>query len=129
VAKGIRIKMTPGKLKRAVRAAVPESALRCAIIVEGDAKALMRIGGGIAHTPSKEPKPPHVQTGTLRASIRSAKTATGAVVGPTESYGAVHEFGGRHHPKRPFMRPALDKAKPRFAKQFKNMVKTSGASK
>jgi len=100
--------------------------------------------------PSHPGTPPHAQTKILRNSISTAKTARGTfIVGPTRQahYGRVHEFGAVipvtermrrflaavkgmhlrksttsiHIPKRPFMRPALRRAKGRFALQFKNL--------
>jgi len=110
---------------------------KCAILVENEAKRSMKKGGRPAKargprggraggTPSAPGTPPHVQKGNLRASITHAMVnLLLAIVGPTREawYGKVHEFGGRHHPKRAFMRPALKKEKPKFPAQFRNCVK------
>lgn len=83
--------------------------------------------------PSKAPNPPHVQTGNLRGSITHAivrirRFLSGgitAIVGPTRLawYGQIHEyggeFGGRHYPARPFMRPALARTQDQFQDLFK----------
>ena len=115
--------MTEAKLMRPIDKAIPERALKCAVIVEGEAKRSMRTGGGRRHRPSKRGTPPNVQTGALRSSIQSAKYETaGAIVGPTLFYGGIHEKGGRHHPKRPFMRPALMRSVRQFPKQFEGLV-------
>ena len=77
---------------------------------------------------SKPGEPPHVQSGVLRGSI--ATQATGyatVVVGPTSPpawYGVVHEQPGRpakHHPRRPFMAPALRRVRSVFAKFWRNL--------
>ena len=110
---------------------------KCAAIVEAAAKRKLSKGGkkklptkfGDKHAqfatePSKPGEPPHLQTGNLRSSIQSAPTSEGTyVVGPTASawYGQVHEFGGRNHPKRPFMRPALMESIDKFPALFGNL--------
>jgi len=117
------------------RKAMPKPLLKCAALVEGEAKRSMRAGGRPAKargprggrargTPSRPGTPPHVQTGNLRASITHALSGPDtAIVGPTREawYGKVHEFGGRYHPQRPFMRPALRRAVRDFAKQFRRL--------
>jgi hypothetical protein len=91
-----------------------------------EAKISMKCGGRIkgrkTGVPSTSPNPPHVQTGTLRASIQTEMTSSGsALVGPTAlaSYGAVHEFSKKF--PRPFMRPALFKSVRQFPKEFANL--------
>ena len=96
--------------------------------------------------PSRPGTPPNVDTGGLKASIRAALDSNkrSAVAGPTVKFGRLHEFGGHirvtakmrgylawaygwhlrkdkaviHMPARPYMRPALDKAKPRLKRYF-----------
>ncbi len=68
--------------------------------------------------------PPHVQTGMLRGSITSTvfkfQGRYRGIAGSTKEawYGRIHEeggeFGGRNYPARPFMKPALAKAAPKF---------------
>jgi hypothetical protein len=130
-----------------VRKAVEEASVgrlaQCAFLVEAEAKLGMRAGGG---TPSKTKTgrdreyynsmrggyviaskpgdPPHTQVGTLKSSIQAALTWYGTyVVGPTLMawYGRIHEFGGRFHPKRPFMRPALNRARRKFTALFRGI--------
>jgi len=43
--------------------------IKCALIVETEAKILLSSGGGEEKTPAPPGKPPHVQSGVLRASI------------------------------------------------------------
>jgi len=127
--KGIRVDHE--KVRRAVAAAAVEPVRKCGLLVERAAKTAMRRGGafgrigargGYIRTASAPGTPPHVQKGALRASIQTAMTAQRhAVVGPTEKYGAVHEFGTRTHPQRAFMRPALRRTQRRFASQFKRL--------
>ena len=60
---------------------------------------------------SSEPgQPPGLRTGTLRRSIQIDRSEnigeTPAVeVGTGLIYARIHELGGRHHPKRPFLVP------------------------
>lgn len=124
------IKMRQREVKQAVDSAARKPVHECALLVEREAKLSMKTGGamgrigprgGYIREPSTPPDPPHVQTGALRASIATADTLKTSVVGPTERYGAVHEFGTRTHPQRPFMRPALRRTQKRFAQKFRNM--------
>jgi len=119
---------------RRVMAAVKNASVapldKCALLVEREAKKSMKAGGalgrvgprgGYVREPSAPGTPPHVQRGALRASIGWARDGESRVVGPTEKYGAAHEFGTRLLPKRPFMRPALQKVKSKFAALFRNL--------
>jgi len=107
----------------AIAAEMPGRLEVCGLIVEQEAKRLLSRGGGSGHVPSPPGKPPHVQTGALRASVAHALTTDkGCIVGPTEIYGKFHEFGTRIHPKRPFMRPALRNSVDKFPEQFKDLV-------
>lgn len=137
-------------VRKAVKQAEMPRLLQCGAIVEGIAKKSMRGGWistgntkvdrsafgkqyGSKHRGSKKThdyyasapgSPPHVRTGNLRNSITFAPTSKGTVVvGPTRMawYGAVHEFGGRHHPRRPFMWPALLEAVKKFPQKFKDL--------
>lgn len=108
----------------AVERASLKPLLQCGARVERAAKTSMRAGGGVQRTPSAPGTPPHVQTGVLRSSIATAEASIlEVVIGPTEHawYGRIHEHGGRHHPKRPFMRPALRKAQREFPREFKGL--------
>lgn len=109
-------------LREAVRKASVDPLAEAALMVEKEAKASMSAGGGRAKTPSAEGTPPHVQSGNLRASITTGRLPNGNyIIGPTRNafYGKIHEFGGRFHPARPFMRPALLKTRRRFPSKFK----------
>ena len=57
-----------------------------------------------------------VKTGLLRRSIHSLFENGGlrGRVGPSVDYGVYVEFGTRHHGGRPYMRPAAERATPRF---------------
>jgi len=105
---------------------------RAGAAVESTAKRSMRTGGrtigprgGQKQIPSSPGSPPHVQTGNLRGSITwaFAKMGLSVIVGPSKgaAYGRIHEYGGAKHPPRPFMRPALRKARNRYAKFFRNL--------
>jgi hypothetical protein len=119
---------------KAVREAVKEAKVKplakAALLVEREAKASMKEGGrtkqkgprgGKIQIPSPVGTPPHVQTGTLRASIAIAKTMHETyLVGPRSIawYGRVHEFSKRF-PRR-FMFPALVRERRKFPALFKN---------
>lgn len=98
---------------------------RCGAIVMRAAKTSMKRGGRVkgrkTGIPSPVGTPPHVQTGTLRASIQVEMTDRSALVGPTSlaSYGAVHEHS-KPFPRK-FMRPALFESKKDFPEEFKNL--------
>ena len=124
------IKIDKAKVLFSVKTASVEAFDKCALLVELVAKLSMKKGGargrvgprgGYIRQPSAPGTPPNVQRGALRASIAWARDGNTWVVGPTEKYGAVHEFGSRTHPRRPFMNPALNRAKSRFARFFKDL--------
>ena len=125
------------QVKARVKKATVKPLAKCAAIVEAAAKRKLSKGGkkrlptkfgdkkAQFETETSAPgDPPHLQTGNLRSSIASAPTQEGTyVVGPTAAawYGQVHEFGGKNHPKRPFMRPALIESSEKFPQQFANL--------
>jgi len=117
-----RIRIHAARLTAEVRRRAVPRLVRCGALVERAAKESMQ-GGGTAGAPSPPGTPPNVQTGVLRASIAHAATGVGTVVvGPTEWTGKVHEFGGRNHPERPFMRPALKDCVTRFPGEFRGLA-------
>jgi len=110
------------RVKTAVTAGIAAPLMACGMLVEREAKQSMRKGGGKARAPSAPGTPPHIQTGALRSSITTAPHGLcEVVVGPIEPYGQVHEYGGRHHPQRPFMRPAMLRAQSKFAGKFRHL--------
>lgn len=124
----LRFNITGIKLRQAaivgwVEAAHPAALRRCGLLVEREAKRLLNTGGGKDGVPSAPGAPPHLQSGVLRASVAHAmSTPSQCIVGPTERYGAAHEFGSKVHPKRPFMRPALHRTMRRFPREFEGML-------
>lgn len=61
----------------------------------------------------------HVITGALRASIHHQKVGPNhhkIIVG--EHYGAYEEYGTRHRPPHPFLRPAIEDQKRLFRAEF-----------
>ncbi len=81
--------------------------------------------------PSVPGSPPHTHRGVfLRRAIRYQANKQGAIIGPLASVvgdaGHAHEFGGKYrgttYPERPFMRPALNRAIPRFAGSWRGSV-------
>lgn len=88
-------------------------------------KAPIRIGprGGIHYIPSKPGKPPHIRTGTLKRDILAVQLRKSVVIrqGTKGWYGLVHEFGGKRHPPRPYIGPAIRRVTPRFPSMFSSM--------
>jgi phage gpG-like protein len=120
-------------IRKAVRDASIEPKVKMALEIEREAKISMERGGrstgpkgGKIQIPSEPGTPPHAQSGIGKGSIKHVwiSNSQTALVGPTSPpapYMAVHEFGGRYHPPRPFMRPALLKTVPRYPKLYKNL--------
>ena len=79
---------------------------------------------------SEPGSPPHTRRGQLPRAIRYAVDKDGAVIGPMASVvgesGAAHELGGSYkgedYPARPFMAPALERAEPRFADDWRGSI-------
>ena len=67
---------------------------------------------GFAGRHSRPGKPPFVQTNRLRASIASEQRGDVVRVGTNVEYAASLEVGTVSIAKRPFLRPALDRAGP-----------------
>ncbi len=125
------IKMYPMRVKKAVIRASIAPEMKAGFLVEREVKRLMHRGGrtGVGQRrgiPSAPGTPPNVQEGELRVSIATAQAGNAVIIGPTAAKGKVHEqpgnpgdwaeFGGRHYPKRAFMRPALLAVMKKFAK-------------
>lgn len=134
----------------AVRDAGMGSLMEAGLLVEREAKQSMKGGGtwgskqvtvelksgkrvrrprkARVFLPSEAGEPPHVRTGVLRSSIATAPTRRFTVVvgpqSPPAHYGQYLEFGTRSGrlKKRPFMRPALMRARTRFASLWKNLL-------
>lgn len=125
--KVVRVKIDKVRLAAAMKRASIAPLMKCGLLLEREAKVSMKKGGRRAGfktgVPSAPGTPPHVQEGTLRASIEHAADMSKGtvVVGPTEWYGKIHEFGGRKHPKRPFMIPAFMACKAKFVFLFRNL--------
>ena len=101
---------------------------------QGSIKSLGHAGGAIrlaairsirkAPGPSPSGQPPHTHTRRLPRAIKYAveKSKQTVVIGPDVvsfgTAGRAHEHGGRYkqeyYPRRPFMRPALEKVKKRL---------------
>lgn len=80
--------------------------------------------------PSEPGEPPHTRRGQLKRAFRFDVSEESAVVGPMLSMvgesAAAHEFGeeykGQSFPERPFMAPALDRALPRFLRDWQGSI-------
>jgi len=141
--KGVRKAVKEASVKPIYKAAasVRTEAIRS---MKGGRKAPSK-GAKPEPVPSVAPAPPHRQTSVLANSIQIEMDGTTARIGPTVKYGRIHEFGGLipvtakmrgyllyafgwsvkadaiHMPARPYMRPALARAKVKFAKLFRNL--------
>lgn len=65
----------------------------------------------------------HVITGTLRESITTQKVGVGThkvIVGA--HYGAYEEYGTRHRPPHPYLRPAIEEHKALLARRMKRVI-------
>lgn len=118
--------------------ALEEAADKAAFRNFGHAAASIRKDAASTIERSREPsepgQPPHTRRGQLPRAIRYAVDElggdVGAVVGPRASLvgesGAAHEIGGEYKgtefPERPFMGPALERALPRFAEQWRGSI-------
>jgi len=95
--------------------------MKAGYLIERRAKQLLSTGG--EGVPSPPGRPPHLQSGALRSSVQTAMDKEGVVViGPTEKYGAQHEFGLRNYPARPFMRPAFRESQKEILAAFKDSL-------
>jgi HK97 gp10 family phage protein len=135
-------KLNTAKVQLKTQAGTTKRLERAGLLVEREAKKLVAKGGGRASPPqvkgetyyygdpknkwvraSKEGRPPNVQTGDLRNSIRTERAGLFAViVGPSVFYGKFLECGTRLMAARPFMRPALAKAKKELPQLFKGLL-------
>jgi phage gpG-like protein len=118
-------------LQRAAERGTRAALLRAGNRVEQEAKYLMRIGGGTRREGSPPGTPPYSRSNALRGSIFTAETPERTViVGPTEKYGAIHEFGltvrrrtgVARYPKRPFMSLALKHVLRFFPEEFRGSI-------
>jgi phage gpG-like protein len=78
--------------------------------------------GGKGKMMSSKPHPTKLtsRTSRLRDSIAVNRRALpwSVEVGTDVVYAAVHEYGGKHHPPRPYLGPALEDASKRFGDIF-----------
>lgn len=126
--KGTRIRIYPEELMMALHEAAEPRMKKALEYVADSARKSMKKAPAPG-VPSRPGTPPNVQTGTLQRSIKPYVVKHGGwrirghVVGWSAKawYGVVHEFGGRFHPIRAFLRPAYEKAKRRFKSYFRNM--------
>lgn len=106
-------------MNAAKSAGIPSSAIFSAINLFKKAKKKKR------QVPSKPGTPPHKQSGKLqKAVIATADKETGSVRVELHSdawYGMLHEVGSRKHPKRPFLKPALQKHMDKLPDHLKGM--------
>lgn len=80
--------------------------------------------------PSPPGTPPHTRRGLIRKAIRFDADKEGALIGPVASLvgtsAVPEEFGGTYkgheYPERAFMWPALERAVPRFAGDWRGSI-------
>jgi hypothetical protein len=126
---GLKVKVIDGMAR--VRAEADRAAFKnfghAAASISRSAKSSIERASG----PSEPGQPPHTHKRVfLRRAIRYAANKRGAVIGPIASIvgqsAHAHEFGGDYkgteYPARPFMGPALVKAAPRFAGEWRGSI-------
>lgn len=115
--------------------AVKDAADKAAFRNFGHAAASLRKDVVSSFQTSPDPSPPGTPPHTrkrkqLPRAMRFDVTKESAVIGPRASIagqvGTAHEFGGDYKsqtfPERPFMKPALERAIPRFAGAWKGSI-------
>jgi HK97 gp10 family phage protein len=104
-------------------AMVGRALVKCALLVQSDAAYKKIIAGGRFRGPagprggrgkmtSSKPHPTKLTSRTSRLrddiAVNRSPLPWAVEVGTDVKYAAVHEYGGRYHPPRPFLGPALD---------------------
>jgi HK97 gp10 family phage protein len=100
---------------------------------ESEAKESMKPGtgrlykkGNVTHRASEAGKPPAVDTGRLRDSIRIIKYASvndlQSRVGTNLKYAPYLEYGTKNMAARPFWNPAINKARAKLIAQLKQIA-------
>lgn len=85
---------------------------RMALLVANDVK-LRRIAKGGGPVKARQlTSRTYTLAGSITADFSQLPRAS-EVIAPVP-YAAVHEYGGRYHPKRPFLKPALNAQQKRF---------------
>ena len=123
----VRTRLDKGKVKRAVARANIETLGHAGALVRKIARNSIRRG----QKESAPGQPPHTRKGQLKRAILYAKEEGSVVVGPSAEIvgqsGKAHEFGGKYRaerfPRRPFMGPALEKARDRLPKLWRASVR------
>lgn len=114
---------SPGVVSDALRATALEMVSDVVLSFGSSAPGATYTRRGIEHTASVSGSPPNVDTGALRASIRMEKKSDHEFwVTDGVLYGYYLETGTSRMKPRPFMRPAFERARKRFADRFKDMV-------
>lgn len=87
-----------------------------------DVKACISKHGADLNTIMVEKAP--VKTGFLRRSIKISKGDNGmsVTVEPTAEYAPYLEYGTRFMKEHPFVKPALEKVKPKFIRDVKKIM-------
>jgi phage gpG-like protein len=106
-------RLTPAESRKVV----VDSLLECAHTIQRNAAEKQILPGGKG---PPDPKQLTSRTGTLRGSIAVNRSPLPAAVeiGTHLVYGPVHELGGRHHPRRPFLAPAVEETEEGFPDVF-----------
>lgn len=118
-----------------IRAKLPiltdQHVMSTAKLVEGEMKTsmsgtksgLVYTRGGRSHQASAPGEAPAIDIGNLVNSIFSEKSGPGeALVGAHAEYGVYLEFGTSRMAPRPFLRPALEKAREFFMSGIEKLV-------
>ena len=91
--------------------------------MSGAKRGIVYQRGGKAHQASAPGEPPAIDTGNLVNSVFSEKSGPGqALVGASAEYAEYLEFGTRKMAARPFLRPALEKARDYFISGIERLI-------
>lgn len=120
------VKFHGAQLTAATREAAVRRLAEAAVLVQTEAKRMHRGHG----EPSEPGEPPHIQSETLRNSISvvpdfPAGRVFVAALRPDGYegvwYAAIHEEGLGRHPRRAFLKPALDRMQSKIVAKMKDL--------
>lgn len=118
----VRQKMTPGRVRKAAKKANLTSLRHAAAALRLQARGTIRKRPR-SGKPGRPGGPPRTRAGQLKRSILFDADTDRAIIGASAGFvgesASAHEHGGRYrgrlYPERPFMRPALEKLRPRLS--------------
>jgi len=123
----VKTRFDKGKVTRVIARANIETLGHAGALVRKIARNSIKRGA----RQSPAGRPPHTRKGQLKSAILYAAEQGAVVIGPSAetvgTSGKAHELGGRfrgeRYPRRPFMGPALEKARDRLPTLWRASVK------